>query len=146
MRHDQAGFDPALTPIQNQVEIQRPGSPGRRPLTAALPFNLQQPVQQRPRRQARVTDDDAIQVAWLIADANRRRVEPGGLTEIGENRSQAANGKSEVSFAITEVAAQGDRDRSLRGYCPVQRAPMTTPEWSLIASDVPIRFRLPAAA
>ena len=145
MRHDQAGLRPPLTSIQNQVEVQRPGGSGRRPLPPAFPLNLQQSIQQRARRQAGLADDDAVQVSGLLADADGRRVEPGGLTEIGESRRQAADGKGEVSFAVTEVAPQGDRDRGLR-YWPVQRAPMTTPVWSLMARDLPIRSRFPAAA
>ena len=41
MRHYQAGFCPAFIPIQNQVEVECPGCPGRRPLAPALPLDLQ---------------------------------------------------------------------------------------------------------
>ena len=42
MRHYQARLGQPLTSIQNQVEIECPGRPWRRPLTPFLTLNLQQ--------------------------------------------------------------------------------------------------------
>jgi len=77
MRHHQARFGQLLAPIQNQVEVQRSGSTGRRPLAASLSLDRQQPVQQRACREGGVPHHDTIQVARLIGNAYRSRVEPG---------------------------------------------------------------------
>ena len=77
MRNHQARFGQTLAAIQNQVEVQRAGSPGRRPLSPVASFNLQQPVEQRPRRERGATHNNPIQVARLIGNANGGGVEPG---------------------------------------------------------------------
>ena len=127
MRHLQARLGQPLVPIQNQVEIQCPGGARRRPLSPILALDRQQPVQQCSRRQTRVADDDAIQVARLVANADRCGVEPTGSAEIGEVRAETADREGEMGFAIAEIAPERDRDRGRRRYCPVQRAPMTMP-------------------
>ena len=127
MRHHQARLGQPFVAIQNQIEVQCSRGPGRRPPAPILALDLQQPVQQRSRRQAGVADDDPIQVARLIADADRRGVEPGGATEVGKQAGQPVDREGEMRFAIAEIAPEGDRDRGARRYCPVQRAPMTMP-------------------
>jgi hypothetical protein len=131
MRHHEAGFIPPLSPIQDQVKIECPGRPRRRPFAPVFALNLQQPFEQLTGRQPRVANHDPVQKARLLTHANGGGVVPTRVTEVVENAGQAADGEGEVGFAIAEVAAQGDRDanacRGLRGYCPVQRAPMTTP-------------------
>ena len=127
MRHHQARLGQPFVPIQNQIEIQRSRGPWGRPPAPILTLDFQQPVEQRPRRQARVADDDPIQVAGLIADADRSGVEPGGATEVGKQAGQSVDREGEMRFAIAEIAPECDRDRGARRYCPVQRAPMTMP-------------------
>ena len=127
MRHHQARLGQPFVPIQNQIEIQRSRGPGGRPLTPLLALDFQQPVQQGSRRQAGVADDDPIQVARLIADADRSGVEPGGATEVGKQAGQSVDRQGEMRFTIAEIAPECDRDRGARRYCPVQRAPMTMP-------------------
>jgi hypothetical protein len=127
MRHHQARFVHPGAAIQNQVEVEGARRARRRSFTPILPFNVEQPIQQRAGRQAGLTHDDAVQVAWLFADADWRRVVPRGVPEVREDRGQAADGEGEVRLAIAEVAAQGDRDGGRRGYSPVQRSAMTTP-------------------
>ena len=116
MRHHQARLGQPFVPIQNQIEIQRPRGPGRRPPPPILALDFQQPVQQRSRRQAGVADDDPIQVAGLIADADRSGVEPGGATEVGKQAGQPVDREGEMRFAIAEIAPEGDRDRGARRY------------------------------
>lgn len=146
MRHHQPRFGQPLTSIQDQIEIKRPRRSRRRPLASLLALDRQQPVQEGTRRQGGLADDHAVQETGLLADADGSGVEPGRAAEMGEMGGQAADREREVGFAITQVAAQGDRDGGECRYCPVQRSPMTTPVWSLMARDVPIRSLLPSAA
>ena len=127
MRHHQARLGQPFVAIQNQIEVQCSRGPGRRPPAPILALDLQQPVEQCSRRQTRVADDDAIQVARLVANADRCGVEPTGSSEIGEVRAETADREGEMGLAIAEIAPERDRDRGRRRYCPVQRAPMTMP-------------------
>jgi len=116
MRHHQARLGQPFVPIQNQIEIQRSRGPGRRAPPPILTLDLQQPVQQRSRRQAGVADHDPIQVAGLIADADRSSVEPAGATKVGKQAGQSVDRKGEMCFAIAEIAPEGDRNRGARRY------------------------------
>ena len=144
MRHHQSGFRQALVAVENQIEIERSRRAGGGAHAAVLPFDCQQPIQQWPRRQVRLADDHAVQVARLRADADRRGIERRGLAEVREKGGELTDGKCEVGLAIAEIAAERDGDRG-RDYS-TQRAPMTAPGWSLYDSDVPMRPVLPAAA
>ena len=70
MRHDQSRFRHPLTPVQNQIEIERSRRAGGGTDAAVLPLDVEQPIEHRPRRQACLSDHHAVQISRLRADAD----------------------------------------------------------------------------
>jgi hypothetical protein len=122
MRNPQVGFLDYVIPVQNQIQIERPGGTWVRTIAAAVRFDCQQEIEQLPRRHRRMAGDGGVQKARLRADANRLGFVNAGDAKVGEVGVKAGDREREVRLAISQVAAERDGDGC---YCPTHRVPST---------------------
>jgi len=116
VRDGEARFVDDPVAIEDEIEIERAGRAPRRPRAAACSLEIQEQIQQRPRREGRVPHHRRVQVAGLRAlDIDRRGLVKGRGAKVGEMRRELANRPVEVGPPVAQIAAERDRDWHLRG-------------------------------
>jgi len=118
MRDDEARLVHARLAVQDQIQIQGPGRARPWPLPAERALDLEQAVQHRAGRQVGTADGHTIQEPRLIADADRRGLDPGRMPEVGEEFAEAADAEGERRLAVADVAAERDGDAGGRATPP----------------------------
>lgn len=125
MRDHQSRIVQLRLAVQDQVEVERAGRAGEWPLPAPGALDRQQAVEHLTGWKIGVTDGGAVQKPGLIADTNRRGVDPGRVREVGEEFAETRDGEGEGGIAVAQVAAKRDGDGSGRATppsgCPAPR-------------------------
>lgn len=116
MREVEAGGIFAGIAGQDQVEVKSAGGPWEGPFTAVRLLDGQERIEKLAGSERRLADRDGIQVKRLIVEPvafglclDRLRND-----EVGDDLGQALDGKVEGRTAVSQVGAQGNRNRGQR--------------------------------
>lgn len=111
MRNHETGFREDFVSKQYQVEVERARGALVWALAAAFGFDGKQQVEHLTGRHRRGARERRIQEAGLRADADRISFVEAGDADVREVAFQPRNGEFEVSSAIAQVTAEGNRNR-----------------------------------
>lgn len=105
-----------LSPVQNQIDIERPRRTRIRPRTAVLTFHLKEPIKQVECRQRRAARGSGIEKPRLLRHANRVRIMECGNSKLRDRGRQIVQRPAQAALPIAQVAAQRQCNSSHRGY------------------------------
>src|SRR4051812_49293673 len=107
MRHRQPGLVEDLVAVEEQVEVDRPGAPaGTDSLPAELPLDIEQLVEERPRRELRLQLGDRVQEERLLGVSPWLGLDHGGEAPGADQ----VGGAPDQRLAVAEVRAEADVD------------------------------------